>query len=160
MTDPHHTSELWAAWKEASGHAAHLLRENAQLTEERDRLRELLIAHDIDPDPATTPIGTSPPVRPPGTVLAGVQRVPWDDEAAVSFAVALDAISQVIGLYSMLLTREQHDDKPNHRLIAEWSQAMDTWIDRETRLLPDDTDEVADVRAECAKLITQLRGQI
>lgn len=94
----------------------------------------------------------------PEPILPQVSPTPWSDQAAVAYEVAIEGLSQAIGIYSTRIWEEQHRPAPDQNAIGGWSAARQRLVSQRETLRPDDRGAVERVQQECADLIRNFQS--
>lgn len=96
----------------------------------------------------------------PESVLSGLQPFEWSDEQSVSYEVALELVSQVVGGFEALINREQGKASPDDELIRDWNAAEDRFLARRKSLRLNDNDEIRRLTADCTDEIRRIRAAL
>jgi hypothetical protein len=92
----------------------------------------------------------------PGSVLQNMGTATWSSEDGTAYEVALEGINHVVGAYSRLIGEAEAADATERAEALTAEQGR--WAARRRTLTPADRAEVDAVTAECARLLTELRG--
>lgn len=89
----------------------------------------------------------------PEGLLMQIERTPWSDEDSIAYEVAVEGLSQAIGIQATLIWREQQLATPDVESIRVWNTTRQRLVRRRETLQPDDREAVLQVQQESADLI-------
>jgi hypothetical protein len=91
------------------------------------------------------------------SVLGKVTPAEWNPADEAAREAALEEVSQVIGLLSSHIAREEHAHQPDPARIDELKERQAQWAQAAESLYAASRERIDDIRAACSQI---LRGAI